>query len=297
MKTVSVYIPTRNRPEFLERALASLVKQQHKAFQVLVCDDGSSAEHKPRVLSVINRYRQRFSDLVFFNEPESRGACHARNRMIEAAEGTYITGLDDDDEFMPERLRVFLDSRQLDRYAYLSAGKIVDDGTSSFESIETRGEITLDKLLHSNIAGNQVFTRTEYLKAVGGFDERFVSWQDYDLWVRLTREFGAGYKIEKCTYRWHVGHELGRISNPAKVSAGYHQFLDKHAGLLSRRHRQALAVQDRVQSELPLSLGFALANMNLKTCYPLTKHLARSQFPGFFLLLRNVMRPVGGSKA
>jgi glycosyltransferase involved in cell wall biosynthesis len=297
MKTVSVYIPTRNRPEFLKRALDSLVKQQHKAFQVLVCDDGSSAENKPRVAAVIEEYRQRFSDLVFFNEPESRGACHARNRMIEAADGNYITGLDDDDEFLPNRLRVFLESRQLDRYAYLSAGKIVDDGNTSFESIETRGEITLDKLLHSNIAGNQVFTRTEHLRAVGGFDERFTSWQDYDLWVRLTQAFGPGYKIEKSTYLWHIGHELGRISNPAKVSAGYHQFLEKHGSLLSRRHRQALAVQDRVQSELPLTLGFALANMNTRTCYPLTKHLARSQFPAFFLLLRNLMRPTSGSKA
>ncbi|GAB2795310.1 glycosyltransferase [Halomonas shantousis] len=293
MKTVSIYVPTHNRPAFLKRALDSLVNQDLSGFQVLVCDDGSNSENKKKVREIIRDYKDKFSDLIFFDEPEAKGACHARNTMINAADGEFITGLDDDDEFTPDRLRCFIESDLIDNYAYLSAGKLVNDDKAVFKSIETKGEITLNKLLFTNIAGNQVFTRTEYLRSIGGFDVSFPSWQDYDMWVRLTKEFGAGYKIQECTYILNIGHELGRITNSQKVRDGYLHFIEKHKDIIGKRHHKALAVQDVINSGSPLATRFMIENFSVKTFYPLSKYWAKAYLPGFFVLVRSFLRSTG----
>ncbi|MFW8148387.1 glycosyltransferase family A protein, partial [Klebsiella pneumoniae] len=63
-KSVSVYIPTHNRPLFLERALQSLEKQTYRNFQVIVSDDGSSVDNFKIVQNIIGKYNSSFSDLV-----------------------------------------------------------------------------------------------------------------------------------------------------------------------------------------------------------------------------------------
>lgn len=55
-KTVSIYIPTHNRPKMLARALDSLLAQTYKNFQVLVCNDGSSESYD----QIIKEYNQNF---------------------------------------------------------------------------------------------------------------------------------------------------------------------------------------------------------------------------------------------
>ncbi|EMJ6900044.1 glycosyltransferase family 2 protein, partial [Escherichia coli] len=60
-KTVSIYIPTHNRPKMLARALDSLLTQTYKNFQVLVCNDGSSESYD----QIIKEYRSKFSDFIY----------------------------------------------------------------------------------------------------------------------------------------------------------------------------------------------------------------------------------------
>lgn len=288
MKTISVYIPTHNRPEFLKRALDSLLGQSIKEFQVLVCDDGSNSENKLKVYSVIKQYKQMFSDFVFFDLAEPTGACNARNIMINAADGEYITGLDDDDEFLPTRLQTFLECEHSKKYSYLCAGIVVNDGRNNLKTLNVSGEISLDKLLLSNIVGNQVFTKTEYLKYVGGFDRTFPSWQDYDLWVRLTKEIGSGFKLQDCTYMMNIDHEIGRISNSKNVRNGYVRFIDKHKDILNTEQVKSLAVQDLVNSCSDITLDFVINNLNKSTLLPLTKYLISRRCPDLFFFLRKV---------
>ena len=286
LKTVSVYIPTHNRPALLERALVSLVNQDIKGFQVLVCDDGSTKENKKKVTAIIDNYKNKFSELVFFNEPIASGACHARNLMINAADGEFITGLDDDDEFSSNRLRIFLESNIIEDYAFLSSGLIVNDGKTLDPFIQTKGAITLDKLLYSNVVGNQIFTRTEYLKTLGGFDEAFPSWQDYELWVRLTNKIGPSYKIQDCTYVLNIDHELGRITNSSRVKEGYFKFIKKHAKLLNKNQLKSLEVQNLINNSETPSIKFFMDTIGIKSTTRLTNYWIKSNFPTTYNLIR-----------
>ncbi|MHB0776588.1 glycosyltransferase [Halomonas sp. WWR20] len=292
MKKVSVYIPTHNRPNFLKRALDSLASQDYKEFQVLVCDDGSRKENKKKVISIIKEYKDKFDDLVFFDELEPKGACHARNIMINAADGEYITGLDDDDEFASDRLRMFIESDLIHNYAYLSSGRIVNDGKAPFKSIEIKGEISLEDMLYANVAGTQIFTRTEYLRKIGGFDISFPSWQDYDIWLRLTKEIGGGYKIPEYNYILNIDHEMGRITNSQKVTEGYLKFIEKHSAILERKHLKSLTVQNIINSMSPLTVKDITKNLDTNTLNPIFKYWIKEHWPSLFVFIRSLARPI-----
>lgn len=272
MKTVSVYIPTHNRPAFLDRALASLANQDMQGFQVLVCDDGSTEENKKKINDIIQKYKNTFSDFIFFNNKDPNGACHARNIMINAADGEFITGLDDDDEFSSNRLRHFLECAEINKYSFLSSGLFINDGKKLSQTIQASGEITLNKLLYSNVVGNQIFIKTDLMKRAGGFDESFPSWQDYELWVRLTKLLGSSYKMQSCTYILNIGHELGRITNSSKVTEGYTRFIEKHKQLLNQKHLNSLEIQNLINSSATPNLKILLKNMGTRSSFSLINY-------------------------
>lgn len=247
---VSIYIPTHNRPDFLRRALTSLVGQTYKNFQVLVCDDGSSVD-----LSEVRReFEGKFISFKWFRNEKPMGACASRNKLIENADGAYITGLDDDDEFHPYRLQTFLEFRDLDKYSFLCSRHVVVSRAARYQGGGRSGVVSLDALLFRNIVGNQVFIRTEYLRSCGGFDPDMPAWQDYDTWVRVVKKYGDAFKIKDATYFLNVAHEQNRITNSPKAHLGYLRFVDKHSFLLTEEHRRSLCVSDKINRGVALGL-------------------------------------------
>ena len=76
--------------------------------------------------------------------------------------------------------------------------------------------------------GNQVFTLTSTLRAIGGFDITLPSCQDYDTWLRLEAAYGKGYRISSCSYILHQEHQSERISASNRRELGYQLLLEKH---------------------------------------------------------------------
>lgn len=274
-KSISVYIPTHNRPRMLARALDSLLAQTYTNFQVLVCNDGSSEPYQ----QIINQYKDKFSDFIYIENPSSMGACYARNKLINIADGEYITGLDDDDEFLSSRLHDFINSSHLDKYAYLSAGHITKTSKGLFKQKVDERIITLNTLLSKNIVGNQVFTKTAFLRESGGFDETLPAWQDYDAWINLTHKIGNGFRLEKYNYQWNIDHEEGRISNSKKAELGYQLFIEKHKDILSRDNLRNLFIQDKINRNVDISFVDFFNNFSLTTSVSVFKYKLKKKFP------------------
>ncbi|HYE35239.1 glycosyltransferase [Methylocaldum sp.] len=239
--SISVYIPTRNRPTLLDRALRSLCSQAYMSFQVVVCDDAStcSLEH------IHTKYKNSFDSLIWLRNEQPMGACNARNKAIAAADGYYVTGLDDDDEFLPNRLSLFLEFINKTYGSFLCSNNIYHE-VSSDEYIDTKykpGSIYLGELCRKNTVGNQVFVERQKILDVGGFDSSFKSWQDYDLWFRLIEAHGPALRIREPTQIVHADFSTQRISN-SRNGAGYRMFIKKHSAHLSRTDRIHLMVCD-----------------------------------------------------
>ncbi|MEI8654089.1 glycosyltransferase [Pseudoalteromonas sp. Hal273] len=224
MDLITVYIPTKNRAYMLDRALISLKYQSYNNLEVIVVDDGSD----DNTYEIIKRFDKCFINLIYIRNEVSKGACYCRNIAISRATGTYICGLDDDDEFVPERIEMLRDMYLNNKYSFISSCFKVIDKKGSFNSSFT-GEVTLSNLYrYGNISGPQVFTSVEKLKSIGGFDESFPSCQDYDCWTRLVEAYGNGLVIPQVTYIQHKEHDNPRISSSKRVIDGRRMYIKKH---------------------------------------------------------------------
>ncbi|MDP4536911.1 glycosyltransferase family A protein [Alkalimonas collagenimarina] len=238
MSRVTLYMPTHNRAVMLQRALESALAQTYPDVEVIVVDDGSS-DNTPQVLA---DYQSRYPQLKVLRQPQAKGACAARNEALAIASGEFITGMDDDDELLPEHITE-LHRAFRPELAFVSASLLEDNGQQRFARRLDLGVHQLSDVLHYNKFTNQVFTLTERLRAVGGFDENFPAFQDYDTWVRLMERFGPAEKIASATYVWHTGHEQDRISHsPVKRLTALEMFKYKHAHLLGKQHLASLEV-------------------------------------------------------
>ncbi len=103
---VSIVIPTRNRPLLVRRAVASAMAQTLLEIEVIVVIDGFDDKTQAE-LAKINDPRLRIVELS-----ESQGGAGARNVGVTEAKGEWIAFLDDDDEWLPQKLERQLEVAQ-----------------------------------------------------------------------------------------------------------------------------------------------------------------------------------------
>ncbi|MGI2113416.1 glycosyltransferase [Shewanella frigidimarina] len=228
---VTVYMPTHNRLTLLRRAVQSVLEQSYQHFELIIVNDGSSDETE----SYLEQLAATDSRVRCFHQSPAQGACVARNVAIKEARGTFITGLDDDDEFLPNRLEMFLDAWD-PHYAFLCHGFRWQYGKRFNVVDATAMTVTLPLLLDYNYATNQVFTLSSRLRDVDGFDPTFKACQDYDTWVRLVLRFGSAARLNGASYILHQGHEGPRIT--VKSIDGLKQFYTKYSDLMSCRNKK-----------------------------------------------------------
>ncbi|HDH7790640.1 TPA: glycosyltransferase, partial [Raoultella ornithinolytica] len=111
---VTIYISTHNRLEKLKRAINSVLQQDYDNWELIVCDDAScdgTSDYMNDICIKDTRIRYLRNDV-------NKGACETRNLGIFNAKGTFITGLDDDDEFTNDRISFFVDNWNV-KYSFL----------------------------------------------------------------------------------------------------------------------------------------------------------------------------------
>lgn len=226
---VSAIIPTHNRAKLLERAVRSVFAQTYPNIEIVIVDDGST-DTTPDVVRRLSSERP----IIYLRNESAKGAPCARNRGIEAASGQFIAGLDDDDEWLPERIARLVDAYR-PKFAAVTSDDLLVSGKRQIRWRKKR-TITGDDILLSNAVGNQVLVERERLLAIGGFDEELPAAQDYDVWIRLADRYGSILNVRKPLQRVHV-HSGGRITTSNAQYRGYLAVYNKHRSKMSRRQR------------------------------------------------------------
>lgn len=229
---VSAVVTTHNRRGLLRRALDSVKAQSYSNIELVVVDDGSEISVK----DIVSDYESSFKRVVFQRNDEPKGACTARNIGIAMSSGEFIAGLDDDDEWMPNRIQELLKAHD-DKYAFVTSDVL--HVYKNRKLVWSKDKvITLERLLYSNQVGNQGLIKRSRLIEVGRFDESLRSAQDYDLWVRLCEEYGPICNVKKPLQKIHLEHEGEQITEPKNQLKGYLQFYSKHKHLMNRDQRR-----------------------------------------------------------
>ena len=108
---VSVVIPTRGRSQLVSRAVVSALTQTERKIEVIVVIDGPDPATEAELDRIVN---QEFSDsrLVKVSLDQSVGGAEARNIGVRTARGRWVALLDDDDEWLPNKLQAQLEAAE-----------------------------------------------------------------------------------------------------------------------------------------------------------------------------------------
>jgi glycosyltransferase involved in cell wall biosynthesis len=189
--TFSVVIPTHNRLEDLQQALTSVFSQTVKPLEIIVVDDGST----PKVSDDIFATAPDETRTLLLRNESPKGAPHARNRGIEAASGSWIAFLDDDDEFKPNKIEQITNHIQQNPGCELISHPadihMVNEGvtyTSRPRQFTPEDDIFKSMLIKNEIGGTpMVAAKKKILIEAGKFQESMPALQDYELWLRVAR--------------------------------------------------------------------------------------------------------------
>jgi glycosyltransferase involved in cell wall biosynthesis len=232
---VSIYMPTRNRCDLLRRAVTSVLAQDHDALELIVVNDGSTdgtaafldetARSDPRV-RVIHRL-------------EGKGAPAARNEAIRQSRGRFVTGLDDDDFFAVDRISSFVaawsrleQQSQLPTCLYSQTMEIRDGSQRKSRRPDL---VRFENLFVQNTIGNQIFAPRETFLQAGLFDESLPAWQDLDFFIRVLRDGGVAFLLDKATYLYDDYDRGDRISaNPNRIRQAWAIVSKKYANAISQ---------------------------------------------------------------
>ncbi|MBR0866087.1 glycosyltransferase involved in cell wall biosynthesis [Bradyrhizobium diazoefficiens] len=224
---VSVILPTYNRADLVRYAIASVLDQTYRDFELIVVDDGST-DDTPAVLGSFDDPRLRC-----FSQP-NKGRSSARNFALHHARGDYIAFQDSDDLYLPTKLAKqvqFLDEHPDYAAVYTSASCIGDNG----DSLNFVYRASVSGNIYPDIAFFQpvtitlptVMVRRVVLDETGVFDEAMHRFEDTDLWRRIAKHhlFGAIDEVT-CLVRTHSGNILGS-QDPETLAAAVNQYVSK----------------------------------------------------------------------
>jgi glycosyltransferase involved in cell wall biosynthesis len=229
---VSVYIPTHNRASALAKSIDSVLLQSYPNIEIIVSNDGSSDSTK----QLLENLQQQHKNIQVIHSKQAKGACHARNLAINQANGEFITGLDDDDLMLPDRIKTLVDAYH-DDYAFVCSADYNVHGNGRKEKTPRPKQISLQMMLYKNVAGNQVLTTTKKLRAINGFDESLKAAQDYDTWLRLIERFGKAKGINTALQLINYDDNATRISTGSNRFSGNLAFHLKHKDKMNLKQR------------------------------------------------------------
>jgi len=196
---VSVVIPAFNSCAFIEATIASVLRQDFDSFEIVIVDDGSTDETP----DVVRAMEVQHPGRIRLVEQSNSGSAVARNRGVREARGELIAFIDADDLWFPEKLGAqvrYLDANPDVGIVYCGWAELLPGDTPDLDRAESANasphEIDPDAsgwlyttLLDDCVVWTStVVARRALLERVGGFDPDLRRGQDYDYWLRASRE-------------------------------------------------------------------------------------------------------------
>jgi glycosyltransferase involved in cell wall biosynthesis len=201
---VSVVIPTYNLAHFLPDAVESVRAQVWPDLEIIVVDDGST-DDTGRLLERLSRD----GDVRCFRQ-ENAGASSARNRGIREATKEWVAFLDADDFWLEGKLAEqfeALEEKPSARFSYTGERLRFEGGAESDRASRATDAPLLPQMLVGNIfATPTMLVRRDCFDAVGLFDERLRTGEDWDMWMRLAAHFDSARVSRPLTTVRAVSH-------------------------------------------------------------------------------------------
>lgn len=227
---ISVVIPSYNHARFIIQAVESVLNQSHKNWEIILVDDGSTDSTR-EILD--QRYRDHKQIQLVYQS--NHGAHHALNQGIALARGRYLSILNSDDIYHPDRLKTLLTycDANLSGLAITPVTPVNADGAEILALDHPWCQLYAQlmhiyrqsgakvALLTGNFAvtSSNFFISTDLIQKLGGFRKKRYN-HDWDLMARVLRqEHGIECVGQQSllSYRIHDGNTITQNTLKARL--------------------------------------------------------------------------------
>lgn len=255
-KLVSVILPTFGRPDGLKRAIESVIKQTYEYIEIIVVDDNNPETYSRIKTEKLMKTYLDNSKVKYIKHSQNKNGSAARNTGIKNSKGDYIAFLDNDDEFLKDKIKLQIQELQKcgDSYGIVytkfirkNKNKLLDTG------IENRtGNIT-NEILKGTFyisAGSNILLKRSVVNKIKGFDERFLRRQDLEFLIRASMKTKIAHVDKVCL----IIHKDDR-SNAKALSADeymtnlnlYLESFEEHIEKLSDYEKEQITIYQTLQ--------------------------------------------------
>lgn len=202
--SVSVVLPLFNGARFIRRALDSIIAQSHSVDEIVVVDDGSTDSGAEIVL---NEYPS--ARLI---KQSNAGVANARNKGWKACHTSWIAFMDQDDEWMPDKIEKQIGLAQKDRkHDWVSCNQRYQSYNNNLPDF-LRPALQTDHISH---VPSSWLIRKSVLVSLNGFDEGYRYTSDLDL---IRRYRATNGKDVYCAQTLLIKHITGENESRAMAS-------------------------------------------------------------------------------
>ncbi|BFD25168.1 MAG: glycosyltransferase [Candidatus Parcubacteria bacterium] len=224
---ISVIICTYNRSDLLSIAIKSVLLQTYKDIELIIIDDASTDDTGILIGSLTDER------IKYYKNNINLGISKSRNLGISMARGEYIAMLDSDDYWLDnnklqKQLNIF---NQDSRVGLVGTGIICfnEKGIKIKEDIfKTQDNSIRKKILFKNqFAQSSVLFKKEVFNLVAGYDESLVVCEDFDLWLKIGRNFRLA-NIGEPLVAYLIHNEGISKKNKYKIAIVTNQIINKY---------------------------------------------------------------------
>jgi glycosyltransferase involved in cell wall biosynthesis len=220
MTLVSVVVPSYNHSRYIGDALASVYFQSYPRLELIIIDDDSQDQtfELAEMLTKTPEYRRRFKRIVCEKNVSNLGAHKSINLGVSLARGKWISILNSDDTYYPERITKLLEFSAIDNASLVFSGlnflydtdiswtdRITIKQISEAQGNADRYPSIREALFHFNFCATtgNMFLRSEIFRALGAFSDLKYC-HDWDFIMRAVETSRVSFLPERLyNYRLH----------------------------------------------------------------------------------------------
>lgn len=246
---ISVIITTYGGGSQLKRAIDSVLSQTYTDFEVIVVDDNNPGTESRHLTENVMRKYENDRRISYLKHDRNMNGAAARNTGIQAARGEYISFLDDDDYYLPERFEKVLTA--LEKNGSLSGVytgvDLQDENGYILGRVRPQDDLSIDKLLLDEMAlgtGSNIFVKRDVIDNIHGFDVSFARRQDTEFMIRVCERGKVGYITECLVIKSVNGvYNIPRYIKLKDTIAQFISKFQKHVDQLGQKKNDFYAAQ------------------------------------------------------
>ena len=187
---VSVVMAVYNGEKYLADTINSILNQTFSDFEFIIVNDGSTDSTR----DILSYYQEQDKRIRIIDNETNIGLTKSLNRGIVESIGKYIARIDVGDVCYPERFKKQVDFLEQNKNVCVvgSWGVFKDEQGNTiynFKSHTDSKSIRKNALLGRVILHPSAMIRTNELKSIGGYNEKYYTNQDTELWLRMSKKW------------------------------------------------------------------------------------------------------------